>query len=162
MSQAPHVVRNARFGIPLGAAYVFEDSLWTGLTDTYCKLPMALTAEKLAEVYKVTRQEVDEFALRSQTLWKQGNYSQIIFKYVLIRNSLETLHFSFDYLLAQDNNVFSTELAPVTIKVKRADVSVDVDEHPKSKTTLETLAKLPTVFKKDGVVTAGSASVSDC
>lgn len=73
MSQAPHVVRNARFGIPLGASYVFEDSLWTGLTDTHCKLPMALTAEKLAEVYKVTRQEVDEYALRSQTLWKQGN-----------------------------------------------------------------------------------------
>lgn len=62
--------------------------------------------------------------------------------------------------LAQDNNVFSAELAPVTIKVKRADVSVDIDEHPKPKTTLETLAKLPTVFKKDGVVTAGSASVS--
>lgn len=63
-------------------------------------------------------------------------------------------------MLAQDDNVFSAELAPVTIKVKRADVSVDVDEHPKPKTTLETLAKLPTVFKKDGVVTAGSASVS--
>jgi len=43
--------------------------------------------------------------------------------------------------------------------VKRADVVVDVDEHPKPKTTLETLGKLPTVFKKDGVVTAGSASV---
>lgn len=73
MSQTPHVVRNARFGIPLGASYVFEDSLWTGLTDTYCKLPMALTAEKLAEVYKITRQGVDEFAFRSQTLWKKGN-----------------------------------------------------------------------------------------
>ncbi|XP_050537567.1 3-ketoacyl-CoA thiolase, mitochondrial isoform X1 [Daktulosphaira vitifoliae] len=130
MSQAPHVVRDARFGIPLGAAYQFEDSLWTGLTDTFCKLPMALTAEKLAEVYKVTRQEVDEFALRSQTLWKE----------------------------AQAKNVFSSELAPVTIKVKKTDVTVDIDEHPKPKTTLETLAKLPTVFKKDGVVTAGSAS----
>jgi len=130
MSQAPHVVRNARFGIPLGAAYAFEDSLWTGLTDTYCKLPMALTAEKLAEQYKITRQEVDEFALRSQTLW----------------------------IKAHDNNVFSAELAPVTIKVKKTDVVVDVDEHPKPKTTLETLGKLPTVFKKDGVVTAGSAS----
>lgn len=58
--------------------------------------------------------------------------------------------------------MFSTELAPVTIKVKKADVSVDIDEHPKPKTTLETLAKLPTVFKKDGVVTAGSASVRAC
>lgn len=45
--------------------------------------------------------------------------------------------------------------------MKKSDVVVDVDEHPKPKTTLETLAKLPTVFKKDGVVTAGSASVSD-
>ncbi|XP_050537568.1 3-ketoacyl-CoA thiolase, mitochondrial isoform X2 [Daktulosphaira vitifoliae] len=133
MSQAPHVVRDARFGIPLGAAYQFEDSLWTGLTDTFCKLPMALTAEKLAEVYKVTRQEVDEFALRSQTLWKE----------------------------AQAKNVFSSELAPVTIKVKKTDVTVDIDEHPKPKTTLETLAKLPTVFKKDGVVTAGSASINE-
>lgn len=74
MSQSPHVVRNARFGIPLGVPYAFEDTLWTGLTDTFCKLPMALTAEKLAELYKVTRQEVDEFALRSQTLWKAGKY----------------------------------------------------------------------------------------
>lgn len=57
--------------------------------------------------------------------------------------------------------MFSSELAPVTVKVKKADVSVDVDEHPKPKTTLETLAKLPTVFKKNGVVTAGSASVSE-
>lgn len=48
----------------------------------------------------------------------------------------------------------------MTIKVKKTDVIVNVDEHPKPKTTLETLAKLPTVFKKDGVVTAGSASVS--
>lgn len=57
--------------------------------------------------------------------------------------------------------MFSSELAPVTVKVKKVDVSIDVDEHPKPKTTLETLAKLPTVFKKDGVVTAGSASVSE-
>jgi len=46
--------------------------------------------------------------------------------------------------------------------VKKTDVVVDVDEHPKPKTTLETLGKLPTVFKKDGVVTAGSASVRAC
>lgn len=64
------------------------------------------------------------------------------------------------FFIAHDNNVFNTELAPVTIKVKKSDVIVDIDEHPKPKTTLETLAKLPTVFKKDGVVTAGSASVS--
>lgn len=65
----------------------------------------------------------------------------------------------FNIFLAHENNVFNTELAPVTIKVKRSDVIVDVDEHPKPKTTIEILQKLPTVFKKDGVVTAGSASV---
>jgi len=160
MSQAPHVVRNARFGIPLGSAYVFEDSLWTGLTDTYCQLPMALTAEKLAEQYKITRQEVDKFALRSQTLWQQGknkvtNNFITLFKFKICTHCTNFLN----YFLAQDNCVFSAELAPVTIKVKKADVVVDVDEHPKPKTTLETLGKLPTVFKKNGVVTAGSASV---
>lgn len=72
MSAMPYAVRNVRFGIPLGVSPVMEDSLWIGLTDTYCKLPMALTAEKLGDQYKVTRDEVDEFALRSQQLWKQG------------------------------------------------------------------------------------------
>ena len=51
-------------------------------------------------------------------------------------------------------------MAPVTVKVKGKEVIVDVDEHPRPQTTLEGLAKLPTVFKKDGVVTAGSSSVS--
>ncbi len=72
MSQAPYIVRDVRFGAPLGANIVFEDSLWTGLTDSYCKLPMGLTAEKLGAQFKLTRKEVDEFALRSQTLWKKG------------------------------------------------------------------------------------------
>jgi len=94
MSQAPHVVRNARFGIPLGASYVFEDSLWTGLTDTYCKLPMALTAEKLAEVYKVTRQEVDAYALRSQTLWKEGDNNE---KYIILINLTPSNEYTNDF-----------------------------------------------------------------
>lgn len=61
---------------------------------------------------------------------------------------------------AQDAGVFKSEIAPVEVTIKRKPVSVDADEHPKPQTTLETLAKLPPVFKKDGVVTAGSASVS--
>lgn len=72
MSAAPHAVRNIRFGANLGTSPVLEDSLWTGLTDTYCKLPMALTAEKLGEQYKLTKDEVDQYALRSQQLWKAG------------------------------------------------------------------------------------------
>lgn len=73
MSQAPFAVRNIRFGVPLGVQTEFEDTLWASLTDTYCNLPMALTAEKLAGQYKVTRDEVDQYALRSQQLWKKGS-----------------------------------------------------------------------------------------
>lgn len=73
MSQAPFAIRNMRFGTTLGAPNQLEDTLWVGLTDTFCRLPMALTAEKLAEQFKVTRDEVDNFALRSQQLWKAGN-----------------------------------------------------------------------------------------
>uniref|UniRef100_A0A8D9FFB9 3-ketoacyl-CoA thiolase, mitochondrial n=1 Tax=Cacopsylla melanoneura TaxID=428564 RepID=A0A8D9FFB9_9HEMI len=130
MSQAPHAVRNIRFGVPLGGQMELEDTLWAGLTDTYCKLPMALTAEKLAEKFGITRAQVDEYALRSQTLYKK----------------------------AQDAGVFKSEIAPVEVTIKRKPVSIDSDEHPKPQTTLETLGKLPPVFKKDGVVTAGSAS----
>lgn len=63
------------------------------------------------------------------------------------------------YFTAHDAGVFKSELAPVTVIQKKKEVLVDVDEHPKPQTTLEVLSKLPLVFKKDGVVTAGSASV---
>src|SRR5258707_3766282 len=65
MTQAPFVVRGARTGLKLGGG-VLEDSLMAGLTDTYCGLPMALTAEKLAEQHGVTRKDADAYALRSQ------------------------------------------------------------------------------------------------
>src|SRR5690606_20904798 len=67
MSQAPHVVRGARWGdLRLGEpAGAFEDSLWAALTDPQCGLSMAQTAEKLAEVYGVTRAEADEVAYQS-------------------------------------------------------------------------------------------------
>lgn len=72
MSQVPYSVRNIRFGLSLGQSPQLEDSLWLGLTDSYCKLPMALTAEKLGAEKNVTRDEVDQFSLRSQRLWKAG------------------------------------------------------------------------------------------
>jgi len=130
MSQAPFIVRNTRFGTTLGGSYNFEDSLWTALTDTYCKLPMALTAENLAVKYNINRETVDKFALRSQQNWKKG----------------------------QDEGAFKAEITPFKLKVKGKEVDFAVDEHPKVNTTMESLAKLQPVFKKDGVVTAGSAS----
>ena len=66
MSQAPHVIRNARWGIPLGEGSKVEDSLWSALTDSYCDLSMAQTAEKLAAKYGIARNDADEFAYQSQ------------------------------------------------------------------------------------------------
>ena len=66
MSQAPYVLRNSRWGMPLGKENKLEDSLWSALTDSYCDLSMAQTAEKLGSQYGVTRQEADEFAYESQ------------------------------------------------------------------------------------------------
>ncbi|XP_031847969.1 yippee interacting protein 2 [Nomia melanderi] len=130
MSQSPFIVRNVRFGTVLGQKYEFEDSLWLGLLDTYCNLPMGMTAEKLGAQFGLKREEVDAFALRSQQLWKAAN----------------------------DAGRFKEEIAPVTVKTKKQEVLVDTDEHPRPKTTVESLAKLSPVFKKDGLVTAGSAS----
>lgn len=130
MSQSPFVVRNVRFGTTLGQKYDFEDSLWLGLLDTYCNLPMGMTAEKLGAQYGLKREEVDEFALKSQQQWKAAN----------------------------DAGRFKEELAPVTVTMKRKEVVVNMDEHPRPQTTSESLAKLAPVFKKDGLVTAGSAS----
>lgn len=132
MSQAPFVARNIRFGTNLGANYNLEDALWSGLTDSYCKLPMALTAENLAEQFKITRERVDEFSLRSQQNWAR----------------------------AQKEGVFNTEITPIKLKVKGKEVDFVVDEHPRPQTTIEGLAKLPSLFKKNGAVTAGTASVS--
>ncbi|VEN42921.1 unnamed protein product [Callosobruchus maculatus] len=130
MSATPHTVRDIRFGVPLGTSPTLEDTLWIGLTDSYCKLPMALTAEKLGEQFKITRDEVDQYSFRSQQLWKE----------------------------AQDAGRFKEEMAPVPVKVKRDMVNMEVDEHPRPQTTLDGLKKLPTLFKKEGLVTAGSAS----
>lgn len=74
MSQAPHVIRGARWGLPLGQGNL-EDSLWTALTDSYCDLSMALTAENLAAKYGITREAADEYAYLSQMRTKEAQDS---------------------------------------------------------------------------------------
>lgn len=74
MSQAPHVIRGARWGIPLGAGSM-EDSLWSALTDSYCNLTMAETAENLARQYGITREQADQFAFESQMKTKAAQKS---------------------------------------------------------------------------------------
>jgi acetyl-CoA acyltransferase 2 len=74
MTQAPHVIRGARFGLPLGQGQL-EDSLWAALTDTYCNLSMAETAENLAIKYGVTREQADDYAYQSQMRTKAAQES---------------------------------------------------------------------------------------
>ncbi|KAJ0174348.1 hypothetical protein K1T71_010494 [Dendrolimus kikuchii] len=70
MSAVPFVVRNTRFGVPLGVNLPFEDMLSAGSLDSYCNFTMPQTAENLAEKYQLKRSEVDEFSLESQRRWK--------------------------------------------------------------------------------------------
>lgn len=132
MSQAPHVVRGARWGsLRLGeAGGHFEDMLWQALTDTHCDLSMAQTAEELAGRYDVAREEADRIAYdsqqRAQAAWDQGR--------------------------------FAAEVVPVTIQSRKGDVEFARDEHMRPETTLEALASLRPYFRKDGLVTAGNAS----
>ena len=130
MSQAPHVVRGARWGLRLGPAAPLEDLLWEALNDPQCGLSMAETAENLAERYQLTRQEVDEVALASQQRAKQ----------------------------AWDACVFQDEVVGVPIKQKGQTVEYRKDEHMRPETTLQVLLGLKPYFKKDGLVTAGNAS----
>ena len=130
MTQAPHILRGARDGWPFGKAPAVEDSLWSALTDSYCNTPMAVTAENLAQKYGITRQDCDAYALSSQQRWAAAN----------------------------EKGAFKDEIAPLEITSKKGSVTFAVDEHPRPQSTMETLGKLPPVFKKDGVVTAGNAS----
>jgi acetyl-CoA acetyltransferase family protein len=132
MSQAPHVVRGARWGLKFGPVSQFEDSLWEALTDPQCGFSMAETAENLAEKYHLERKEVDEVALRSQQRAEK----------------------------AWDDDVFAEEVIPVPVKDRKTKKMVEwrADEHIRAGTTMEALLKLPPYFKKDGLVTAGNAS----
>ncbi len=130
MTQAPHILRGGREGWPFGKAPQVEDSLWSALTDSYCNTPMAVTAENLAQKYGISRKDCDEYALTSQQRWAAAN----------------------------EKGAFKDEIAPLEIAQKKATIQFATDEHPRPQTTLEILGKLPPVFKKDGVVTAGNAS----
>jgi len=132
MSQAPHVVRGARWGDqrlgPAGQHY--EDLLWEALTDTFAGCSMAMTAENLADRYGISREEVDEYALRSQQLANQ----------------------------AWDEGRKTNEIVPVKIKTRKGEKSFERDEHMRPETTSESLGKLRPYFKEGGTVTAGNAS----
>jgi len=132
MSQAPHVIRGARWGFGLGEGKL-EDSLMVALLDSYCGLYMANTAELYGEQQGITRQMQDEFSLRSQRLadeaYKAGRLQE--------------------------------ELAPVPLKDRKGEPTGEMfteDDHRRPQTTMDGLAKLKPAFGKNGTVTAGNAS----
>lgn len=133
MSLAPFQTHDIRWGAGLGTTPQLKDSLWETLTDKHEKLPMAMTAENLADKCGINKAQSDEIAMRSQENWTKANNA----------------------------GLFKSEIEPMTVKVKGKEVTFEVDEHPRQ-TTLEKLGKLRPLFKKDGCVSAGNASgISD-
>ncbi|HZU69644.1 MAG TPA: acetyl-CoA C-acetyltransferase [Ktedonobacteraceae bacterium] len=130
MTQSPHVIRGARNGFKLGQAPQLEDSLWEALIDSYVGCGMAITAENLAEKYGLTREQVDAYALRSQTAARR----------------------------AQQAGLLAEEIVSVTVKDRKGNpVQITQDEGIRD-TSMEALAKLPSRFRQGGVVTPGNAS----
>ncbi|MCC7429780.1 acetyl-CoA C-acetyltransferase [bacterium] len=129
MSQSPHVIRGARWGIAIAQSKL-EDALWEALYDPYAGFSMALTGENLAEKYSISREETDIFALTSQNRAEKA-----------IREGK-----------------FKDEIFPVEIPSRKGVVIFETDEHPRLNCTMEGLSTLKPFFKKDGVVTAGNAS----
>lgn len=129
MSQAPHVIRGARWGLRLNSGKM-EDYLWEALLDPYCNCQMAMTAENLADKFGITREETDIYAhtsqMRAKAAWESGRMAE--------------------------------EIVPVELKSKKGTKIFDRDEHMRPDTTLEALAKLAPYFKTDGTVSAGNAS----
>jgi acetyl-CoA C-acetyltransferase len=132
MSRAPYLSLDTRTGARMGDSALVDSMLLDGLVDAFDHCHMGITAENVAEQWKVSREDQDEFAVTSQQR---------------AAHALET-------------GVFEPETVAVPVPRKRGDPElVKVDEHPKPDTTLEKLASLRPAFKKgDGTVTAGNAS----
>lgn len=129
MSQVPYVLRGAREGYRMGDQKV-EDYLMSSLYDSHCKMNMAQTADKLANMYGVTREDADQFAYESQM--KAAS--------------------------AAREGRFKEEIAPVDARQRKEILTVDSDDHIRPETTLEALAKIPPAFGKGSIVTGGNAS----
>jgi acetyl-CoA acetyltransferase family protein len=129
MSQAPHVLRGARWGFRLGEGKL-EDSLVVALTDSYCGCSMSDTAENLARQHGISRQASDEFALASQ------QRAEAAYRACRLKD----------------------EIVPLELASGKGTTLVSEDDHRRPDTTLDSLAQLPPAFRPDGIVTAGNAS----
>jgi acetyl-CoA C-acetyltransferase len=131
MSRAPYLLDKARFGYRMGNGALEDTILKDALTDAFHGIHMGITAENIADQFRISREEADAFALQSQQKAAK----------------------------ALSEKLFSREIVPVSIPGKRGDeVTVTEDEYPRRDTTMESLAKLRPAFREDGVVTAGNSS----
>jgi acetyl-CoA C-acetyltransferase len=130
MSNVPYALPQARYGMRMGDGTVRDLMMYDGLTCPFDLVPMAVHGSNVAEEYGITREAQDAWAYRSQM-----RASEAVAK-----------------------GVFDEEIVPVTIPQRKGDpIVVSRDEAPRPDTTLEGLAKLPPVYKKDGSITAGNA-----
>lgn len=130
MSTIPYLLSKARWGYRMGHAEVLDSNYVDGYFCPMADKLMGATAEDLADTYKITREEQDEFALESQRKAQS----------------------------AITAGLFKDEITPVRIKTKQGEVSMETDEHPRFDSTMEDLKKLKPVFRKDGTITAGTSS----
>lgn len=130
MSMAPYVIPSARWGARMNNGKIVDAMVNDGLWDAFNQYHMGITAENVVEQWGLTREQQDEFAVRSQNLAEA----------------------------AIKAGKFKDEIVPVVIPNKKGDIIFDTDEYPKFGATLEKMAKLKPAFKKDGTVTAANAS----
>ncbi len=131
MTNAPYLLHQARSGYRMGHNQLFDSMILDGLTDAFNEYHMGMTAENIAEQWKISRQEQDAFALNSQLKCEA----------------------------AQKAGKFADEIVPISIPQRKGEpVIFDTDEFPKHGLSLAQLEKLKPAFKKDGTVTAGNAS----
>lgn len=129
MSNAPYLLKGARFGYRMGDGKALDAMINDGLTNPFSGKHMAHEASEVADELELTRADMDRWALRSHEL----------------------------AVKATDEGRLPEEIVPVTVKGRKGDTVVEVDESPRRDTSLETLAKLPPIFLKDGSHTAGNA-----
>jgi acetyl-CoA C-acetyltransferase len=129
MSQAPYLLKEARFGFRMGDAKALDEMVLDGLTNPFSGKHMGEEADEVGEELEITRADMDKFALRSHELATQ----------------------------ATDEGRLPEEIVPVTIKSKKGETTVEVDEAPRKDTTLDKLAGLRGAFNKEGAHTAGNA-----
>jgi acetyl-CoA C-acetyltransferase len=130
MSSIPYLVMGARTGFKMGPQNLVDGMYNDGMIDAFYNVLMGVTAENIAEMYNISREEQDEFALMSH------------------KRACDSIN----------NKTQASELVPVELKTRKGVTYFDTDEHPRQGLTMEDLAKLKPVFKKDGTVTAGNSS----